>query len=303
MTQRVAQLASLAIAPSSRRTYSSSERAYFDFCDQRGVCPLPATDVVLSYYAAHLTHSLQPSSVRVYISAIKNLHHELGMQFPSGPTTLLSRVMKGLSRLPEVSRTRLPITVPLLRQLCHRLSITSLWPVQDTVLLKAAFSVAFHGFFRCGELSSGLLLSDVEIHSESLSIRLRSSKTDSKGTTVVIGSSTDTAICPLELMNKYLEIRGLADGPLFLFKNGTTLTKQLISHYLRLLLPLCGVSSVDLYASHSFRIGAATSAAIAGVPEHVIRHMGRWKSDSVLRYIRIDNNEVIKVSRALANVQ
>ncbi|XP_074650158.1 uncharacterized protein LOC141905243 [Tubulanus polymorphus] len=37
------------------------------------------------------------------------------------------------------------------------------------------------------------------------------------------------------------------------------------------------------YTSHSFRIGAATN----GVPEPVIRELGRWKSDAFKRYIRI----------------
>lgn len=39
------------------------------------------------------------------------------------------------------------------------------------------------------------------------------------------------------------------------------------------------------YKGHSFRIGAATSAAARGIPLSVIQNMGRWKSDSFMRYI------------------
>ena len=41
------------------------------------------------------------------------------------------------------------------------------------------------------------------------------------------------------------------------------------------------------YKSHSFRIGAATTAHMMGIPDNIIISMGRWHSDSFLRYIRV----------------
>ena len=39
------------------------------------------------------------------------------------------------------------------------------------------------------------------------------------------------------------------------------------------------------YASHSFRIGAATTAAAAGIPAWLIKTLGRWNSKAYLAYI------------------
>ncbi|XP_028412109.1 uncharacterized protein LOC114534837 [Dendronephthya gigantea] len=41
-----------------------------------------------------------------------------------------------------------------------------------------------------------------------------------------------------------------------------------------------------LYASHSFRIGAATAAGSVGLTSWLIKTLGRWSSDCYERYIR-----------------
>ncbi|VDI74165.1 Hypothetical predicted protein [Mytilus galloprovincialis] len=47
--------------------------------------------------------------------------------------------------------------------------------------------------------------------------------------------------------------------------------------------------SPELYKGHSFRIGAATSEAAKGTSLSVIQQMGRWKSNALQNYIRMDN--------------
>ena len=41
-----------------------------------------------------------------------------------------------------------------------------------------------------------------------------------------------------------------------------------------------------MYGAHSLRIGGATALAYSGAPEHVIKALGRWRSDAYLRYLR-----------------
>ena len=43
----------------------------------------------------------------------------------------------------------------------------------------------------------------------------------------------------------------------------------------------------SLYASHSFRIGAVTTAAEKGVEDTIIKALGRWKRDAFQAYFKI----------------
>ena len=50
-------------------------------------------------------------------------------------------------------------------------------------------------------------------------------------------------------------------------------------------------------SSHSLRIGGASALAAAGVPDYVIRDMGRWKSLAFLTYIR-KSTEMFEIARS-----
>ena len=54
------------------------------------------------------------------------------------------------------------------------------------------------------------------------------------------------------------------------------------------------------YNTHSFRIGAATSASPANISDTHIQMLGRWRSNAFQRYIRPPPTEVAKVSKSIA---
>ena len=87
-------------------------------------------------------------------------------------------------------------------------------------------------------------------------------------------------------MLDYLSIRPATPGPLFLLQSGSPLTRALLVDNLQKALRQAGLNHKD-YNGHSFRIGAATSAAQRGLEDSLIQTLGRWRSDAYKIYIKL----------------
>ena len=83
-----------------------------------------------------------------------------------------------------------------------------------------------------------------------------------------------TDICPVAALLNYLLVRGKKPGPLFLFQDGKYLTRERLVIALRDVLDKAGLDA-SKYCSHSFRIGAATTAASKGIEDAIIKTLGR----------------------------
>ena len=94
---------------------------------------------------------------------------------------------------------------------------------------------------------------------------------------------THSALCPVAAVLNYLAIHPLGEGPLFVRKESTPLTRESFVKGVRAALATANIDSKG-YSGHSFRIGAATAAA--GVPVHTMKMLGRWTSDAYLLYVR-----------------
>ena len=132
-------------------------------------------------------------------------------------------------------------------------------------------------------------------------VSLRHSKTDifGAGVTIHLGR-TDDILCPMSalLAYMYLARRPSTLGPLFLLQSGKPLSRQLLVSKVRHILESAGLD-VAQYNGHSFRIGAATSAAEAGLNDSTIQQLGRWKSSAFTRYLHPPVEMIARNSRML----
>ena len=80
---------------------------------------------------------------------------------------------------------------------------------------------------------------------------------------------------------------------------GWPLSRDLLVRRVRCALNAAGIDQ-SRYSGHSFWIGAATSAAAAGVPAHIIKMLGRWSSEAYLLYMRTPRESLASISALLA---
>ena len=288
------------LASSTRGTYSTGFRRFTKFCSRYKVSSLPASKLTVTYFAVSLSRKLAPSTIRIYTAAIRAAHRENALPDPTHRNLQLSLVLRAIRRrhLPTQSKQREPITprllAQMLRHLCHSPSLGR----HDQRMLSAAFTLAFHGFLRVSEFTMPPhtrfnprfhpVTSHVALHRRYFTFFIPRSKTDQfhRGHTIRLSRSTQPPICPVRHMRAYMRtMRQTPPGPLFTFSDGRPLTRRMCLHYLRRSLKHSG-HNPQHYNTHSFRIGAATTAAHEGATESTIQHLGRWRSSAVKAYIR-----------------
>ncbi len=89
-----------------------------------------------------------------------------------------------------------------------------------------------------------------------------------------------------------------SNHPLFHLRDGFPVSKYWFNKHLNLLLSASGLSPSRL-SSHSFHIGAASTAAQSGIPPHIIKILGRWASSAHTSYIRPDQSLILEAQRTM----
>ena len=305
-----------ALALSSQRCYRSAVNSYLHFCTQfQAPSPFPLSEPYLCRFVSFLAsvRGVAYTTIQVYLSGLRHAQIVLGLPDPAfSSLPRLDLVLRGIRRAAgnNPRRVRLPITPRILALLYQSWSRP---PVShDAAMLWAACCTGFFGFLRSGEFTTpslhggtgpGLSVADVSVDSFSnpsyVALFLRRSKTDTfgVGSTIYLGL-VDGSICPVKALLGYIVLRGNGPGPLFAFQSGSPLTRSALVQAVRDALRPHNVD-VGGFNGHSFRIGAATTAAAAGVPDSLIQVLGRWKSSAFTTYIRSPKESLITVSARL----
>ena len=181
-------------------------------------------------------------------------------------------------------------------------------------MLWAACCLAFFAFLRSVELtipttatfdpSWHLTPQDIMVDDKTdptcLFVRIKASKTDQtcQGITLCVGR-TYNELCPVAAVLTYLARRTSDQGPSFILLSGQLLTRQKLVDLAKESIKQAGIDPSN-YSGHSFRIGAATTAAANRIGDAVIQTLGRWSSDSYTGYIRIPRNHLAHLSQTLS---
>ena len=114
-----------------------------------------------------------------------------------------------------------------------------------------------------------------------------------QGVSIYLGA-TGKSICPVAGILPYLAACGNHQGPLFTTEDGSGLTRKTFATLISSFLSKLDLNTKHYYV-HSFRIGAATSAAEACIPNASIKMLGRWQSDAYHHYIKTPPHDLTKL--------
>ncbi|CAG2224015.1 unnamed protein product [Mytilus edulis] len=307
---KIDELWDASLSESTRLTYKSAFKCFRTFLVMNGQ---PCSEVNLPYVKEDLlvyfvtycqkALNLKHQTIKLYLAGVRHYYIRFLGYDPMANAIRLPVILRGIKKSQNnVVQERLPITSSILNKLCALLSKGIFSPVLD-LMFQCAFKMAFFGFLRCGEFtcrsyndnSCTVLLQDITVDptKQFFIFRLRSSKRDPFRQGVNITIYENDTFKPVDTMNKYLSIRynngALPKSPLFVEDEfqSSPLSRETFISSLRQLLDILGYNTVK-FCGHSFRIGAATSAAACGVEDHIIQTLGRWSSDCYIRYIRTD---------------
>lgn len=223
-------------------------------------------------------------TVRVYVAGISNYCLESVVDNTKSCRVVCA--IKGCARLlPPKLDTRSPVDLEIMKAIKLRLS-SFRDPAYDQHLIWTSCVFAFAGFLRVFEFTaselfskpdSSLLLRDVSYDGRVVKVFLEKSKTDHRGKGFLLRlEATRRTVCPVRAFQNYYKLRSLisldANLPFFIYSDGSFLSFSRFSYSLKILLP-----DHPRIQTHSFRIGAATSATLRQNSEQEIMRDGRWK--------------------------
>lgn len=261
----------------------------------------PVSSSTLSHFIAYMyTKNYAANTIVTYTSTVQSIHKLMELPEP-GLSFINKKLLLGVQRSRGTDDARLPIT----REILHKLIRILPQICQNTynrALLAAMFLVAFHAFLRIGEMvvtqkritQTILQLQDVVIMADKqglakmLHITLTSWKHSKPGQNFMIqipSSRLGKDVCPVFQIVNYLKLRGKHKGALFCMQDRTPCSRDWFSQQLRKTVNKIGLDP-KRFKTHSFRIGATTTAAAMGVSDVNIQKLGRWRSQAFQKYIR-----------------
>ena len=285
------------VAANTANVYENAISIFEKFRYQYGLVRAwpPTLSDLINFLAFLAKSNYAPCTARSYISGISFYLKVRGLHDTTN-SFIVKKMLSGMQRLSKRCDCHKPVTLDILTNIINILPSIAL-SSYEVRLFAAAFTLAFFAFLRVGEFAdSGLSKRHALCHDDVLIncnrnllyVTLHSSKTDQFGhqTKLELSKHDLGLVCPVLNMVRYLKVRPKIDGLLFCHLNSKPLTRYQVSSMIKKAVRFLGLNEND-YNTHSFRIGAATSAALMGKSNEEIMDLGRWNSMSFKKYIRL----------------
>lgn len=300
LIEQALDYASQSKSKNTQIAYAKDWACFDTWCYSKGLTSLPCLPQTLALYLTDKSSLLKVSSLQRRLVSIKQKHQEQGITLD---LVSIQEIWRGIKRAKGTHQQgKSPLLNTDLKQIVRQLPSTPI-AIRDKALLLLGFT----GGFRRSELVS-LHIEDLEFSAHGLLVHLKKSKTDQEGQGRQIGIlyGAFKESCPIRSLQEWISILNRATGPLFCSINRHA---QLSSNPL-LDLEVARIVKKRVYESlirqgytdedakqectkfsgHSLRSGLVTSAASAGLPEHMImRQTGHKRSDTLRKYIRMGN--------------
>ena len=260
--------------------------------------PFPTSE--RRYLSCMFDKSLASATISTYVAAVTTCHRLMHLQDP-GVSFIVKKLLGAIKKGKTAKDSRLPITKFMLDSLLTKLPLVK-GESASNMTFRAMFLLAFYAFLRVGEITirnasedpakliqvqDVVLLADSKGEVKELRLCINNWKSQIPGVPFSLTILAQPGkFCPVLALNNYLRMRGTRSGPLFVNADKSPITRSKFSKVLKEVIILAGLDQKRI-KSHSFRIGAATTAAGLGFSEDQIMRMGRWRSDAVKKYIRI----------------
>lgn len=254
---------------------------------------IPASPELVANYISRFAGHLAIATLQHRLIAIHRAHIDKGHPSPVSDK-LVKRTMQGIRRTLGVAQRRVRALVK--DDLLELMVLVEKQKPLKAARDKAVLLLGFAGAFRRSELVA-LKVEDIAPHAHGIELLIHRSKTDQEGEgrTVFVPLAKSEERCPVLALQRWLELAGIGDGPLFrpVNRHDTLarekgLTPQSVALIVKASMARSkGAEAAKTVSGHSLRAGFVTEAATVGFQTGVIMgQTGHRSLETVFKYIR-----------------
>ena len=157
LTPEVLTYATWGLAKNTTRAYSCGEKHFLEFCLMNRILGpdgdlLPAFEGTLVYFASYLARTVRPSTIKLYLAPVRNLHIMAGFNDPLKGKLLLHKVLRGILHYQGDQHIFHQPVPPRVLLVIHPV-LQSWLSLRDFSMIWAAINLAFFAFLRYSEFS------------------------------------------------------------------------------------------------------------------------------------------------------